>query len=141
MMKTLFSIGSYFLLLAVVGHSVGHFLFYISESRFDAERLSLMNTMKAYIADRMLFETSMWTLLKMFSMTFSLLFSFAGLMNLLILKSDLPDEFLQKVALFNAIFWLLSLILFSTLNPAIQPIVICLMATILFGTSYYLSRI
>lgn len=140
-MKSLFSIGSYFLLLAVLGHSMGHFLFYMYESRFDAERTSLMNTMKAYIADRMFFDTSMWTILKMFSMSFSLLFIFSGLINLLILKSDLPDEFLQKVALFNAVFWFVSLILFSALNPAIQPILICLIAAILFGTSYYLSRI
>lgn len=140
-MKIIFSIGSYFLLLAFVGHSFGHFLFYIYESRFDAERTSLMNSMKAYIADRMFFDTSMWTLLKMFSMTFSLLFLFAGLMNLMILKSNLPDEFLQRTALFNSVFWFISLVLFSALNPAVQPIVICLITTVLFGTSYYFSRV
>lgn len=105
-MKIWFAVGSYFLLLSSVGHLVGHFIFYVNEMSFDAERGSLMNTMKAYVADKMMFQTSMWTLLKMFSLSFSLLFLFAGLMNLLILRSDLPETFLPKVALFNTLFWL-----------------------------------
>lgn len=139
-MKIWFAAGSYFLFLAVLMHASGHFVFYINESGFDSERVSLMNTMKAYIADKMLFQTSMWTLLKMFSMSFSLLFLFAGSMNLLILKGDLPTDFLQKVALFNAIFWFVSFLLFTILNPAIQPISICFIASLLFGISYLLSR-
>lgn len=123
-MKIWFVVGSCFLLLSSAGHLVGHFIFYIRESCFDAERVSLMNTMKAYIADKILFQTSMWTLLKMFSLSFSLLFLFSVLLNLLILKSDLPEAFLAKVALLNTIFWFVSLLLFSALNPAIQPIAI-----------------
>lgn len=139
-MKNWSAIGAYFLLFTFLAHSIGHYLFYVSESSFDAERVSLMNTMKAYVADKILFQTSMWTLLKMFSLSFSLLFLFAGLLNLLILKSDLPEAFLSKVALFNAVFWLVSLLLFAILNPAIQPIAICLTASLLFGISYYVSR-
>lgn len=136
-MKLWFAIGSYFLLLAVLMHSSGHYLFYINEGSFDAERTTLMNTMKAYIADKVVFQTSMWTLLKMFSMCFSLLFLFAGLIDLLILLSALPDAFVRTVALFNAGFWLASLLLLAWLNPAIQSLVICLVASLLFGISYY----
>lgn len=132
--------GSCFLLLVVIAHATGHFMFYVNESSFDSERVSLMNTMKHYIADRLLFQTSMWTLLKMFSMTFSLLFLFSGLINFLILKSDVSAEFLQNVALFNSIFWFLAFLLFLILNPAIQPVVICPIASVLFGISYVLSR-
>lgn len=139
-MKIWFAIGVIFLLFTFLAHSVGHYLFYVNESSFETERVSLMNTMKAYIADKMLFQTSMWTLLKMFSVSFSLLFLFAGLMNLVILKSDLPEAFLSKVALFNAVFWFASLLLFAILNPAIQPLAICLAASLFFGVSYYLSR-
>jgi hypothetical protein len=139
-MRIWFVIGAIFLLFAFLAHSVGHYLFYVNESSFEAERVSLMNTMKVYIADKILFQTSMWTLLKMFSMSFSLLFLFAGSMNLLILKSDLPEPFLSKAALFNAVFWFVSLLLFFILNPAIQPLAICLAASLFFGVSYYLSR-
>lgn len=139
-MKIWFAIGSYFLLLSSIGHLVGHFLFYVNESSFDAERVSLMNTMKAYITDKMLFQTSMWTLLKMFSMSFSLLFLFAGLINLFILKSDLPQKFLQKVAIFNSSFCFVSFLLFAILNPAVQPLTNCLISSMMFGCSYYFSR-
>lgn len=135
-----FFIGTALLFIATTGHALGHYRFYIREGAFEAERIALVRVMKSYIVDKMLFETSMWTLLKAFSMSFSLLFLFAGSINALILNSDFPVDFVQKAALLNSMFWFVSLLLFLILNPAIQPIAICFCAALIFGISYFSAR-
>ena len=128
-----YNLASYFLLLSAITHATGHYLFYLDESGFASDRVALAEAMKGYLADTFILNTSMWTLLKMFSLSFSLLFLFAGLINLLLIRSNLPADAMKRVAKFHLLFWLASLLLFLSLHPAIQPIVICATASSLFA--------
>lgn len=133
--KLYYRLASYLLLLSGLGHAFGHYHFYIDRSWFPADRQSVANAMQAYVADGMTGAT-MWTLLQMFSLSFSLFLFFAGLINLLLLGGDLPREFMRRAALFNLVFWLVSLGLFVILHRVIQPMVICSLVSLCFALAY-----
>lgn len=134
--RLFYRVASYLLLLSGLGHAFGHYRFYVDRSWFPADRQSVANTMQAYVADSFLHST-MWTLLQMFSLSFSLFLLFAGLVNLLMLGGDLPLEFMKRAARFNLIFWLLSLCLFLVMHRVIQPIVICASVSLMFALAYW----
>ncbi len=45
-----FRIAAWWLLVSATAHSVGHYLFYIDESRFTPERLDVARRMQALVA-------------------------------------------------------------------------------------------
>lgn len=134
--KLFYRIASYLLLLSGLGHVFGHYRFYVDRSWFPADRQSVANAMEAYVADSFL-HTSMWTLLQMFSLSFSLFLLFAGLVNLLLLGGNLPREFMKRAARFNLIFWLVALASYLALHRVIQPIVICSSVSLMFALAYW----
>jgi len=134
--KLFYRLASYLLLLSGLGHAFGHYRFYLDRSWFPADRQSVANTMQAYVADNLTGAT-MWTLLQMFSLSFSLFMLFAGVINLLLLGAELPPEFLKHAALFNLVFWLISLGLFMALHRVIQPVVICSSVSLCFALAYW----
>ncbi|MBS1787813.1 MAG: hypothetical protein JST85_08830 [Acidobacteria bacterium] len=133
--RLFYRIASYLLLVSGFGHAVGHYRFYVDRSWFPADRQSVANAMQAYVADSFLHAT-MWTLLQMFSLSFSLFFLFAGLINLLLLGGELPPEFMKRAARFNLIFWLIALGVFLALHRVIQPIVICSSVSLMFALAW-----
>lgn len=138
--RRFFGAGTVLLLLSFVSHSIGHFAFYVNEASFNPERTKLAAAMKSYIADRVFFDTSMWTILKMFSMSFSFLMLFAGVSNLIVLKSEVGNGFFKRISLFNTAFWGGACILYAVFNPAIQPLLICIVIFVLFGFAFLSSK-
>lgn len=137
--RVCWKLASYLLLLAAAGHSLGHYVSYVDESRFSLSRRALVTAMKASAAGGPM-HPSTWTMLQMFSLTFSLFLAFAGLMNLLLLHADLPPHRLKKLAAFNAIFWAITFLLFLLIHPVIQPIVISAVVALLFSGAYWSLR-
>lgn len=121
--KTWIKASSYFSLLAAIGHASGHYVYYIDLAGFSPERLELAKTMMAFVTDPSL-NTSMWTLLQMYSLSFSLLWLLFGTFNLLLLRMDPTYTNLKIVLKFDWLFCLVSCILYIMLDPVIQSIVI-----------------
>lgn len=134
--RLFYRLASYLLLVSGLGHAFGHYRFYVDRSWFPADRQSVAKAMQAYVADSGL-QSTMWTLLQMFSLSFSLFLFFAGFINLLLLGGELPPEFMKRAARFNLIFWLLALGSFLALHRVIQPIVISFSVSLMFALAYW----
>lgn len=113
-----------FLIVAGVAHSIGHWLFYVRVSGFDPRRRALHQAMDAYVADELVLRTTMWDLLQMFSLSFSLLLFFAGISGLVLARAHVDPRTFRAMARFNAVFWSAALAGYVLLHPAIQPVVI-----------------
>lgn len=138
--KTWFGLAAGFLLLSFLGHSLGHYTSYLNESGFDAERMVWVTTMKNYSTQKIAIETSAWTMMSMYSLSLALQYLFGGLINFLLLKSEIPPAALRKIAGFNSTFWGITFLLVLVLNPVIQPLIISLTACLLFGMAFWKSE-
>lgn len=127
-----FKIGAWWLLVAAAAHSVGHYLFYIDESRFTPERLEVARRMQELVADPVL-DGSLWRMLQVFSLSFGLFLLFAGVSSLVLLRGKPGGALLQRMAHFNAIFWGGAFVLIFLIYPMIEPLIIAGVAIILFG--------
>jgi len=136
----LFRVASYWLLISAVGHSIGHYFYYIDVAGFTERRASLYAAMQGYVADGLL-GTSMWEILQMFSLSFSLLLLFTGLINLVLDRLELSAAAFRKITVTNLSLWLLGLISFAFLHPVIQPLLIAGVAGVLYGLSWWKQRL
>lgn len=139
MFRVCWRAASYLLLLGAVGHSIGHYVSYVDESRFSLARRALVAAMKAYTSNERM-GTSTWTMLQMFSLSFGLFLAFAGLVNLIFLRADPPPHMLKRMTVFNLIFWGISFFLFLLVHPVIQPIVISGVVSLLFALALWSLR-
>ncbi len=80
-----YKIAAWWLLVSAAAHSVGHYLFYMDESRFSPERLDIARQMQALVADPVL-DGSLWRMLQAFSLAFGLFLLFAGISSLVLLS-------------------------------------------------------
>ncbi|HWQ35832.1 MAG TPA: hypothetical protein VNQ79_23520 [Blastocatellia bacterium] len=126
---------AWYLLLAGAAQAVGHYFFFADASRFAPQRLALARTMQAYTADP-LTGASMWRQVQMFSLAFALLLVFAGLINLMIARSELPLTFLKRMIRFNLIFWAAAFC-FLLLHPVTQPLVISGFTSLLLAVALW----
>ncbi|MEE9208748.1 MAG: hypothetical protein V3U67_10350 [Gemmatimonadota bacterium] len=129
-----FKIAAWWLLVSAAAHSVQHYLFYIDESRFTAERLEIARRMQALVADPVL-DGSLWRMLQAFSLSFGLFLLFAGVSSLVLLRGRPSGALLQRMARFNSVFWGGAFIIVFLVHPVIQPLVIAGAACLLFAAS------
>ncbi|MEN8143901.1 MAG: hypothetical protein ABFS14_03025 [Gemmatimonadota bacterium] len=129
-----YKIAAWWLLVAAAAHSVGHYLFYIDESRFSSDRLDVAKRMQALVADPVL-DGSLWRMLQAFSLSFALFLLFAGLASLVLLRGKPGGALLQRMANFNALFWGSAFVLIFLIHPTIQLLIISGVAFVLFALS------
>jgi len=132
-------LASYLLLLSAAGHTLGHYVAYVDESRFSLTRRALVTAMKASAAGGPM-HPSTWTMLQMFSLSFSLFLAFAGLANLVLLHAEPPPYIIRRMAVFNLLFWGIAFLLFLLVHPVIQPIVISGFVALLYGGALWSLR-
>ena len=127
-----YRVAAWWLLVSAAAHSVGHYLFYMDESRFSPERLDLAKQMQSLVADPVL-DGSLWRMLQAFSLAFGLFLLFAGISSLVLLRGKPSGSVLQRMANFNAVFWGVAFILIFLLHPVIQPLIISGVTFLLFA--------
>lgn len=137
--RHLFRTASIFAFLCALAHALGHIFFYIDIGSFDSRRRAVYETMTSYEADPVL-HGSLWRILQMFSLSFSLFLLLTGVVGFWLLKQDVPPAVLRSLTRLFVVFWLLALGLFCGLHPVIQPITISAALALLYGLSLWLQR-
>lgn len=94
-----------------------------------------MNAMKqATSAD--LLRPSMWSLFRIYGVGLGLLWLFAGIADLLLVVSDVPQRLLARMSLLQTVFWTLAFVPFGFMEPVAGPLVVVALAVPLHGIAY-----
>lgn len=130
----LYAAGSW-LIVTAVAHSGGHVWTFVLENGLVGQREFAMNAMKQALSSDPL-QPSMWRLLRMFSVSFSLFLIFGGAITVMLTWMAAPLRLLRSVALFCTVFWTVAFGLYVFVDPVIQPILIAGVAVPLYAIAW-----
>lgn len=116
-------------------HLVLHIWSFVLENGMVGLRDFAMNAMKQAQSLEPL-RPSLWRQFRMFSVSFSLLLFFGGIVNVLLARIDAPLRVIRAFALLGALFWTAAFVPYAFIDPVIQGIVVAAVAVPLHGIAY-----
>ena len=129
------TVAGLWLIAAGCAHTAMHVWTFVLENGIGGLREFAVNAMKqAQSPDPLM--PSMWRQFRMYSASFGLLLFFAGSINLLFARPDIPRSFQANVALLGTVFWTIAFIPYAFVDPVIQSIVVAFIAVPLHAIAY-----
>jgi hypothetical protein len=123
--------------LIVVGlaHTALHVWGFVLEHGMVGLREFAMNAMKQAQSLEPL-RPSLWRQFRAFSLSFSLLLFFAGMLDVAAAAMRLHASILRRLALFGTVFWTAAFVPFAFLDPIAQALVAVIVAVPLHAIAY-----
>lgn len=94
-----------------------------------------MNAMKQARTPDLL-RPSMWRLFRLYGVGLSLLWLFAGIVDLVLALSTTPRRLVATLALIQTVFWTLAFVPFAFVDPVELPLLVVSVAVPLHGIAY-----
>ncbi|MDX1647034.1 MAG: hypothetical protein R3304_07810 [Longimicrobiales bacterium] len=100
-------------------------------------RAFAMNAMKQAQSPDPLRPT-LWRVYRLYSASLALLWTFAGLTDVVMAAVDAPRRILASLSLLQTVFWTAAFVPFAFMDPVIQPLAVVAVAVPLHGIAYVL---
>lgn len=132
--RTYLRVGGIWLLLSSVGHSVGHWLAFVTFRTMDEAHREPLEALRATAAGR-----EIWALFNQFSLAFALFLLLAGTASVIASRKSVPLREARDWSGFAGAFWVLTFLVFL-LEPAPPGLIIAGAAAVFHVAAFLTAR-